>query len=386
KVEPGADQRLEVFGEDIISGGYTWSDASYPIDVLPGADNSLGRPLFVSPLSEGVPLGAGEPLALDAEGRVMKGALLAFYDDYGRDVNPEITLLRGVRITATPPATLVGRKFTATYVLNERVPVTLDDGLTTSLYFFVSPRAVTFDQPLPFKMPNNDKLAPRSRVLVMRYDERAGSWKKEGTARVSDDAKAIVGETGGGIRGGGWYAFPGEKTQPELTNVEFIQIEGVPRFQGVHIEHVEAYSGGKSSVMATAWGEYDFKRLHFRTTVPAMNGEAIADNKGTEPGDSNSAVAVTVTPTSHVVEPGDRLILLAVGRPHPGGYYVWTSADPSIASVEPFVSDGGAEHPNRANVVAHRPGTVKIRVMYITPTGVTSVGTSDVICRQAKPR
>ena len=86
------------------------------------------------------------------------------------------------------------------------------------------------------------------------------------------------------------------------------------------------------------------------------------------------------------MEPGDRLILFAVGRPHPSGYYVWTSSDPSIASVEPFLNDGGAEHPNRANVVAHRSGKVKISAMYITPGGVTSVGTSDVVCRQAKPR
>jgi Glucodextranase, domain B len=387
KVEPGADQRLEVFGDDINSGGHAWSDASYPIDVLAGADNSLGRPLFVSPLNEGPPLGAGEPFALDAEGRVTsKGAVLAWHDDYGRDVVPEVSLLRGVRVTAVPPATLDGRKFSATLVLSERVPVTLDDGLATGLNYFIQPRAVVFDQPLPFKFPNSDKLPPRSRVLVMHYDERAGSWKKEGTARVGDDGKAVVNEDGSGIRGGGWYAFPGEKTQPEFTNVDFIQIEGNPRFEGATITHLEVYSEGKSAVMATAWGEGDFKRLHFRVTVPALNGEPIFDNKGMEPGDPSRAVEVTVTPISHVMEPGDRLILFAVGRPHPGGYYVWSSADPSIASVEPFVSDGGAEHPNRANVIAHRHGTVKISAMYITPAGATSVGSSEVICRQAKPR
>lgn len=387
KVEPGVGQRLEVFGEDINSGGYTWSDASYPIDVLPGADNSLGRPLFVSPLNEGPPLSAEEPLALDAEGRVTsKGAVLAWNDDYGREVVPEVSLLRGVRVTATRPAALVGRKFSATHVLSERVPVTLDDGLATGHNYFVSPRAVVFDTPLPFKFPNSDKLAARSRVLIMRYDEREGRWKKEGMARVSDDGKAVINEGGSGIRGGGWYAFPSEKTQPEFTNVDFIQIEGNSRFEGAAILHLEVYSEGKSAVMATAWGERDFKRLHFRVTVPALNGEVIFNNKGIEPGDTSRAVEVTVTPVSHVFEPGDRLILYAVGRPHPGGYYVWTSDDPSIASVEPFLSDGGAEHPNRANVVAHRPGTVKISAMYITPAGATSVGTSEVICRQSKPR
>lgn len=387
KVEAGPNQRLEVFGEDITSGGYKWSDASYPIDVLTGADNSLGRPLFVSPLNEGAPLSAGEPFALDAEGRVTsKGAVLAWHDDYGREIVPEVSLLRGVRVSATPPLKLDGQKFAATQALRERVPVTLDDGLVTGLYFFVSPREIEFDQPLPFKFPNADKLAPRSRVLVMRYDSKTGLWAKEGTARVSDDGKTVLNDDGSGIRGGGWYAFPSEKTHPEFTNIDFMQIEGVPRFENATITHIEVYYEGKSAVMATAWGEGEFKRLLFRVTVPILNGEVIFDNNGMDPGDTSQALEVTVTPVSHVMEPGDRLILLAVGRPHPGGYYVWTSSDPSIASVEPFLNDGGAEHPNRANVVAHRPGTVKISAMYITSAGATSVGTSLIVCRQSKQR
>jgi hypothetical protein len=387
KVEPGTNQQLEVFGKEINSGGYSWSDASYLIDVLPGADNSLGRPLFVSPLNEGPQLNAREPFALDAEGRVTsKGAVLAWHDDYGNEVVPEISLLRGVRITAKPPAKLDGQKFSATQALRERVPVTLDDGLVTGLYFFVSPRAIEFDQPLPFKFPNSDKLAPGSRVLVMRYDSQAGRWVREGTARVSDDGKAVINDDGSGIRGGGWYAFPSEKTHPEFTNIDFMQIEGVPRFEGAAITYLEVYYEGKSSVMATAWSDGEFKRLHFRVTVPAMNGEVIFDNQGMEPGDPSKAVEVTVTPVSHVMAPGDKLILFAVGRPHPGGHYVWTSADPSIASVEPFQNDGGAEHPNRANVIAHRPGKVKISAMYITPAGAISVGNSAVVCRQARPR
>ena len=387
KVEPGADQRLEVLGDDINSGGYQWSDASYPIDVLPGADNSIGRPLFVSALNEGPPLNDEEPFALDAEGRVTsKGAVLAWHDDYGYEVVPEVSLLHGVRVTLTPPAKLEGQKFSATQLMTGHVPVTLDDGLATSLYFFVQPRAVTFDPPLPFKLPNSDRLTPGSRVLVMRYDSKAGRWVKEGTARVSDDGKAVMNDEGVGLRGGGWYAFPSERTHPEFTDVDFLQIEGNPEFELVHIAHIEVYSEGKSAVMANVWGEYDFKRLQFRLTTVAMNGEVAFGNKGIEPGDTSKDVEVTVTPASNAMEVGDRLILYAVGRPHPGGYYFWTTSDPSIASVEPFLNDGGAEHPNRVNVVAHRPGTVKVSVTYITPAGASSIGTCEVRCRQAKPR
>ncbi len=387
KVEPGTNQQLEIFGEDINSGGYTWSDASYPIDVLPGAENSLGRPLFVSALNEGPPLSAGEPFALDAEGRVTSaGAVLAWHDDYGDETVTKVSLLRGVGVTATPPAKLEGRKFSATRALRDRVPVTLDDGLVTGLYYFVQPSAVTFDRPLPFKFHNSDELAARSRVLIMRYDAKAGRWAKEGTARVSDDGKAVINNDGSGIRGGGWYAFPSERTHPEYTFVDFMQIEGVPYFENAAIMNMEVYSDGKSAVMATDSDEGEFKRLHFRVTNLAMNGEVIFGSKGMEPHDTGKAVLVTVTPASHVMELGDRLILYAVGRPHPGGYYIWTSTDPSIASVEPFLNNGGAEHPNRANVVAHMPGRVKISAMYVTPAGATSVGTSEILCRQAKPR
>lgn len=385
KVEPGRNQSLEVFGEGVDSGGYTWSDASYPIDVLPGADNSLGRPLFVSPLNEGPPLSAGEPFALDAEGRVTsKGAVLVWHDDYGHQVVPEVSLLRGVRVSATPPAKFDGRRFSATLVLHDRVPVTLDDGLATGHYYFVQPRMVTFDPPLLFKFPNTDKVARGTRVLVMHYDSKTGRWVQEGTAHISDDGQAVINDDGSGIRAGGWYSFPSQRTQPEFTNVDFMQIEGDPYFENATITHLEVYSQGKSAVMASGWGDGEFKRLHFRITVPALNGEVIIDSKGMEP-DTGKDVAVTVTPVSYVMEVGERLILLAVGRPHPGGYYVWSSDGPSIASVEPFLNDGGTEHPNRANVIAHRSGRVRISASYITPTGAAPVGTSSILCRETKP-
>ena len=133
--------------------------------------------------------------------------------------------------------------------------------------------------------------------------------------------------------------------------------------------------------MESGWGEGDFKRLHFRFTYPVLNGEVVLGAKGKEPVDPHKDLMVTVTPFAHVMEPGSRLILLGRGRPYPGGYYVWSSDDPGIASVVPFLSDGGIEHPNRANVIAHKRGRVKIRLMYVTLAGATSVATAEIICR-----
>ena len=333
------------------------------------------------PLNEGVMLSAGPPFAIDSEGRVTKGAAIGWQDDYEREVVPEVLVLPGVRIT-TAREKVDGRPLSETFALTGRVPVSLDDGLATGLYFFFEPALITFDRPLPFKFPNSDKLAPRSPVLIMRYDSKECRWAREGTARVSDDGLRVINEDGSGIRGGGWYAFPSARTQPEFTVVDYLQIEGNERFEAVSIIKLEAYSQGKSAVLASAWGEWGFKRLHFRVTFPVLNGEIVNGFKGIEPNDTSEEIAVTVTPSAHVLEPGHRLILLAVGRPHPGGRYIWTSDDPSIASVLPFVNDSGSEHPNRANVIAHRPGKVKIHAMYITSTGATSIGTSEIICRQ----
>ena len=62
-----------------------------------------------------------------------------------------------------------------------------------------------------------------------------------------------------------------------------------------------------------------------------------------------------------------RAICRAMGRPHPGSRYIWTSTDSSIASVEPFLNDGGAEHPNRANVVGPRPRHFsKLEIIFLT--------------------
>lgn len=380
KVTPGLDQRLEVFGEEIKSSQYLfWSDASYPIDVLAGADNSLGRPLFVWPLNEGIPLSAGEPLRLNSNGEVTsKGAVLAWQDDYGHEVVPEITLLHGLRITSAKSGGLEGLTFSATQIRTERVPVTLDDGLATGNYYFVAPTSLSFDPPLSFKFPNYDKLPLYSRVLIMRYNSTAGRWMKEGTAHVSDDAQAIVNDDGHGIRGGGWYAFPSERTQPELTNVNYVQIEGNPELEDKDLS-LQAYSDGKRAVMQSGWGEGYFKRLHFRVTHPVLNGEVILGSKGMEPVDPSKEVMVTVTPGGQAMRPGERIILLGRGRPYPGGYYVWSSDDPSIASVVPFLSDGGIESPNRANVIAHKRGRVKIRLMYVTLSGATSVATAEII-------
>jgi hypothetical protein len=380
KVTPGLDQRLEVFGEEIKSSQYLfWSDASCPIDVLAGADNSLGRPLFVWPLNEGIPLSAGEPLRLNSNGEVTsKGAVLAWQDDYGHEVVPEITLLHGLRITSAKSDGLEGLTFSATQVRTERVPVTLDDGLATGHYYFVAPTSLSFDPALSFKFPNTDKLPPSSRVLIMRYNSTAGHWVKEGTAHVSDDALTIVNDEGHGIRGGGWYAFPSERTQPELTNVNYVQIEGNPELEDKDLS-LQAYSDGKRAVMQSGWGEGYFKRLHFRVTHPVLNGEVILGSKGMEPVDPSKEVMVTVTPGGQAMRPGERIILLGRGRPYPGGYYVWSSDDPSIASVVPFLSDGGIESPNRANVIAHKRGRVKIRLMYVTLSGATSVATAEII-------
>jgi hypothetical protein len=144
--------------------------------------------------------------------------------------------------------------------------------------------------------------------------------------------------------------------------------------------------GGKTAMMMSWWGEGGFKRLHYRVTQPALGDDIILSSRGMQYGDSSWEVEVTVTPAAHAMKPGEMLILTAVGRPHPGGHYLWTSSDPSVASVEPFLNDSGTEHPNRAKVVGHRLGRTRITVLYITAAGVISVTSAEVMCREPNAR
>lgn len=385
RVAPGPSQRLEVLGEDIKAGEGRWSDASYLIDVLPGVYNELGRNLFATHLNDAPPLGAGPPYALDAAGRVTsEGVLLAWQDDHGREVSPEVTVLRGTRFGAAGGGTLpFGAVFSATVIDQQHVPVTLDDGLVTNLYLYVRPGRVEFERPLPVRLPNLDGLAPGSPVAVMRYDARACRWLREaGGARVSADGQTVETDEGSGIRGGGWYAFPDERTHAEFTDVNYLQIEGNPELED-HDVNPELSSGGKSGVMMSWWGEGGFKRLHFRVTRPMLGDDVVLLSPGLEVGIYGREVDVTVEPVALAVAPGETDFLTAVGRPHPGGYYVWTSSDPSVASVEP-VEGGGGQHPNRARVSAHRPGRAKITALYVTNTGATFAASAEVVCRTPK--
>jgi hypothetical protein len=221
--------------------------------------------------------------------------------------------------------------------------------------------------------------------LIMRYDTQTGRWASEGGASVSGNGQIVESDAGSGIRGGGWYAFPGERTYAEYTDVDFLQIEGDPELEGKDV-HVEMSSGGKSAMMMSWWGDGGFKRLHYRVTKPALGDDIILSSRGMEHGDPTREVEVTVTPAAHAMKPGDMLILTAMGRPYPGGYYLWMSSDPSVASVEYFLNNGAAEHPNRAKVVARRLGRAKITALYVTSTGVTSVASAEVVCRQPKVR
>ena len=138
--------------------------------------------------------------------------------------------------------------------------------------------------------------------------------------------------------------------------------------------------------MMSWWGEGGFKRLHYRVTHPALGDDIILPARGSAHTDSSREVEVTVTPGGQAIKPGEMIILSAVGRPHPGGYYLWTSSDPSVASVEPFLNDGGAEHPNRARVVGHRLGEPKnFPPLHHTPPRLPPLPFPPVFCPPPTP-
>lgn|GEM_PF-4884749 len=221
---------------------------------------------------------------------------------------------------------------------------------------------------------------PETRTLVMRYDAPTAHWRRVGTAHVSADGRMVESDEGSGLGGGGWYAFPAELPQPEITAVSFMQIAGNEELEGKALVHLETFEGAYRAVLMSAWGDYEFKRLHFRLTRPWLDAdEYIATGNGMPVGFPSAEVAVTVTPVGASIKVGASDTLTAVGRPHPAGYYVWTSSEPSIVSVHAAADDGGTEHPNKAVINAHRPGRARITVAYFSTTGQVTTAVAEVV-------
>jgi uncharacterized Zn-binding protein involved in type VI secretion len=261
----GPHHVLELIGRDQITLPGRWPNISYELDVLPGVDNDLGRPLFLPKVNDGV------AMPLDADNVVTQDTVFELPVKGGE---PPVRLVAraGTRVTFPPDVT--DKRLSVTRIPNDRIPMQLEDGRATNLYVSVQPSGAIFEPALEISFPNLDGGAPGSEVLLMSFDHDAGRYVRVGTGHVSADGRTVTSDAGSGIRVGAWHAGPPPEPQPEVTVLGYIQIEGNPAFEDKVIGEDEVWLRGERAVKTTE-PDSNAPRWDYRVTV------ALEENAGT---------------------------------------------------------------------------------------------------------
>ena len=260
-VAAGPHQLLEVIGRDQIPLPGRWPNISYDIDVIPGIDNNLGRPLFLPKVNGGI------DLPLDANGIVTHDTP---YDLPVEGGMPPVRVMARVGTRVTFPPDTTDRRFSVTRIPALRVPMPLEDGRASNLYISVQPSGAIFEPALEVTFPNLDQEPANSTVLLMSFDHDAGRYVKVGTATVSADGKTVTTNPGSGIRVGAWHALPPDPPQAEVTALAHLQVLGNPLLEGRHIDDVYGSGMGFSATVLTpraAWHDSLELQLRLRFTV-----------------------------------------------------------------------------------------------------------------------
>lgn len=263
----GPHQVLELIGRDQITLPGRWPNISYELDVLPGVDNDLGRPLFLPKVNDGV------PLPLDADNVVTQDTAFEL-PIKGGEPPVRVVARAGTRVTFPPDVT--DKRLSVTRIPNNRIPMQLEDGLATNIYISVQPSGAIFEPALEISFPNLDRGAPGSEVLLMSFDHDAGRYVRVGTGHVSADGRTVASDPGSGIRVGAWHAGPPPEPQPEVTILGHIQIEGNPAFEDKVISEDEVWFRGERAVKTTE-PDTDAPRWDYRFTA-ALEAEAETGN------------------------------------------------------------------------------------------------------------
>ena len=230
-VQSGPHQILELIGREQITYPGRWTNISFDIDVLPGINNNLGKPLFLPKVNGGI------NLPLNSQGIVTQDTTYEL-PVVGGKPPVRVTARAGTRVSFPPD--IVDKRFSVTRIDANRVPMALEDGRATNLYISVQPSGAVFEPALEVSFPNLDGLNPNEKSLLMSFDHDAGRYVQVGTAQVSADGRVVNSDPGSGIRVGAWHATPPEDPLPEATVLSFVQIEGNPTFEDKDVEVTEA--------------------------------------------------------------------------------------------------------------------------------------------------
>jgi hypothetical protein len=204
---PAGTIRLMAIGWTTTRPG-TWPVLEYDVVTVPGADNSLGMPIYLLPLQEedDVPLAGGDvdvvltlPGVPGFELKVLAGS----------------TSFDGVKRPG---------KVTVTQVHSDKVPMTPADGLQPTMILTIQPPAARFDPPAPITYPNSEGLSPGEITDLYSFDHDLGRFVSIGPGTVSEDGSVITSNPGFGIIKGGWHcagpARPTGGAQPATAKID----------------------------------------------------------------------------------------------------------------------------------------------------------------------
>ncbi|MDZ4233932.1 MAG: hypothetical protein U1C73_09255, partial [Dietzia sp.] len=99
---------------------------------------------------------------------------------------------------------------------NRLSPQPLPPEFDFSVYVAMQPFGVVYDQPIPIRLPNTNKLLPGTRMEVLGLDHDTGEFVKFGDAQVSADGKTVD-SIGGVVVANSWHGvvLPQAEGEPD---------------------------------------------------------------------------------------------------------------------------------------------------------------------------
>jgi Glucodextranase, domain B/Carboxypeptidase regulatory-like domain len=184
---PVGDEHLTVDGSTAQRPG-TWPDLEFEVVTVPGVNNTLGMPIYLTSLDTQHGIFVDE-----THGGTLT---LPDYPGFSLTVAPNSGMF--------PDGTRHGT-ISVTVVHADKVPMVPNFGQQPRFIVTIQPPGVRFDPPARVTHPNVDGLPPGQVTELYSFDHDMGSFVATGTATVSADGSILVSDPGTGILKGGWH-------------------------------------------------------------------------------------------------------------------------------------------------------------------------------------
>lgn len=275
----------------------TWPTLEFDIVTIAGVDNTLGMPIYLLPLVEGVPLAGGDnEVALT----------LAEVPGFEMRVLPNSTHLPCGQTEACTAEQCAGGlcktpvQVSVTQVHSDKIPMTPMDGLQPRFIITIQPAIVHFDPPAPICLPNADGLTPGEMTNMYSFDHDLGRFVVIGPGTVTEDGSVICSDPGFGIVKGGWHCAgpsnPQGFAQPAtctITNVDCNNEDFTFTATGTPTPGTMAWTGGGTPETGTG--------LTFSTKFDTPESHTVIAKWTCESGESDTD-STTISTTFDQVE------------------------------------------------------------------------------------